>query len=114
MVWSCVPPAYSTPPPPLHPPWQALNLILLTSPEVRELRDQLREAASRPPGAALFTALYPCWTHSTGAVLSLCLLAQVRGGAQPVPAGPGEGAVLSLCLLAQVRGRCSACACWPR
>lgn len=56
---------------------QALNLILLTSPEVRELRDKLREAATRPSGASLFSALYPCWAHSTGAVLSLCLLAQV-------------------------------------
>ncbi|GAX78869.1 hypothetical protein CEUSTIGMA_g6308.t1 [Chlamydomonas eustigma] len=55
---------------------QALNLILLTSPEVRELRDQLREAGASPPGAALFASLYPCWTHSTGAVLSLCFLAQ--------------------------------------
>eukprot|EP00983_Pelagomonas_calceolata_P059957 1146150-Pelagomonas_calceolata.AAC.2 len=28
-------------------------------------------------GPALFAALYPCWAHSSGALLSLCLLAQV-------------------------------------
>lgn len=116
---------------PVHPgctPPQALNLILLTSPEVRGLREALAGAATgagsaaaaaaaagsaaTPPhggrgaggasgsgrvqqeaavqaqqqraavqqqqGAGLFAALYPCWAHSPGALLSLCLLAQVR------------------------------------
>ncbi len=81
----------------LRPPApQALNLILLTSPEVRDLREALAGAAApdaRPAahaagaavgggttsgGAALFAALYPCWSHSVGALLSLCFLAQVR------------------------------------
>eukprot|EP00878_Enallax_costatus_P013877 GHUV01014512.1.p3 GENE.GHUV01014512.1~~GHUV01014512.1.p3 ORF type:complete len:285 (+),score=121.59 GHUV01014512.1:2490-3344(+) len=56
---------------------QALNLILLTAGEVRELRDSLREAASSSNGTTNFTALYSCWSHSAGALLSLCLLAQV-------------------------------------
>ena len=60
---------------------QALNLILLTSPEVRELRELLREAGQDPRGAAFFNALYPCWSHSTGALLSLCFLAQVGAAA---------------------------------
>lgn len=54
---------------------QALNLILLTSPEVRELRQLLADASSNPQGAALFAALYPCWCHSAGALLSLCFAA---------------------------------------
>jgi hypothetical protein len=85
---------------------QALSLILLTSPEVRDVRETLRGAAvapdgssSRPPGSiqdqgsalsetdhppplsargpAMFAALYPSWAHAPGALLGLCLLAQV-------------------------------------
>mmetsp|Transcript_2306 Transcript_2306/g.5914 ORF Transcript_2306/g.5914 Transcript_2306/m.5914 type:complete len:925 (+) Transcript_2306:104-2878(+) len=91
---------------------QALNLILLTSPEVRGLREKLRGAAAPLPaqpstrvaatpeacvvsgrelqqkqhqqGPALFAALYPCWAHSSGALLSLCLLAQAYDHAYEV------------------------------
>lgn len=45
---------------------QALNLILLTASEVRELRDVLRDAASSASGSTNFTALYSCWSHSAG------------------------------------------------
>ncbi|GLC41783.1 hypothetical protein PLESTM_001239100 [Pleodorina starrii] len=53
-----------------------LNLILLTGPEMAELRDQLRRAAVDPAGAKLFTVLYPSWCYSAGALLSLCFVAQ--------------------------------------
>ncbi|GIL89811.1 hypothetical protein Vretimale_16501 [Volvox reticuliferus] len=53
-----------------------LNLILLTGPELAELRDQLRRAAVDPAGAKLFTVLYPSWCYSAGALLSLCFVAQ--------------------------------------
>ncbi|KAK9844103.1 hypothetical protein WJX81_004529 [Elliptochloris bilobata] len=55
---------------------QALNLILLTSPELRDLRALLQRAGAGGEGAALFSALYRSWCHSVGAVLSLCFLAQ--------------------------------------
>lgn len=44
--------------------------------QLADLRDMLREAATNPAGADLFAALYPSWSHSSGALLSLCLLAQ--------------------------------------
>ncbi|KAG2435963.1 hypothetical protein HXX76_007157 [Chlamydomonas incerta] len=53
-----------------------LNLILLTGPELAELRDQLRRAANDPAGARLFSVLYPSWCYSAGALLSLCFVAQ--------------------------------------
>ncbi|EFJ46562.1 hypothetical protein VOLCADRAFT_62382 [Volvox carteri f. nagariensis] len=53
-----------------------LNLILLTGPELAELRDQLRRAAVDPAGAKLFSVLYPSWCYSAGALLSLCFVAQ--------------------------------------
>ncbi|KXZ45904.1 hypothetical protein GPECTOR_49g488 [Gonium pectorale] len=53
-----------------------LNLILLTGPELAELRDQLRRAAVDPAGARLFSLLYPSWCYSAGALLSLCFVAQ--------------------------------------
>ncbi|KAK9810224.1 hypothetical protein WJX72_006988 [[Myrmecia] bisecta] len=55
---------------------QALNLILLTAPEVKEFRGLLAQAGSDPQGGELFTALYRSWSHSAGALLSLCFLAQ--------------------------------------
>ena len=44
--------------------------------QVRELRDLLREAQHASEGSTLFTSLYLCWSHSAGALLSLCFLAQ--------------------------------------
>lgn len=56
---------------------QALNLILLTAPELADLRGLLKETLSGPGGRDLFVALYASWCHSPMATVSLCLLAQV-------------------------------------
>jgi hypothetical protein len=70
----------------VHHTLQALNLILLTAGEVRELRDTLRDAAGSSSGSTNFKALYSCWSHSAGwftpesastrssSSVSLCLL----------------------------------------
>ncbi|EGF77115.1 hypothetical protein BATDEDRAFT_14265 [Batrachochytrium dendrobatidis JAM81] len=54
---------------------QNLNLILVTSPELSELRRRLKNLDSKD-GSALFATLYRSWCHNAVAVLSLCLLAQ--------------------------------------
>lgn len=61
---------------------QTLNGILHTSPALSGLRDVLRTTMGSKEGAALFLDLYPAWCHSPVAVLSLCLLAQVRHAAR--------------------------------
>ena len=48
---------------------QALNLLLLTSPELSSVRQTLKN-----PGSVLFDSLFPAWSHSCGAALSLCFL----------------------------------------
>lgn len=58
--------------------FQALNLILLTSSELYELRDLLKQSLVNPAGKDLFVSLYASWCHSPMAIISLCLLAQVR------------------------------------
>ncbi|XP_031271631.1 protein VAC14 homolog [Pistacia vera] len=55
---------------------QALNLILLTSSELSELRDLLKQSLVNPAGKELFVSLYASWCHSPMAIISLCLLAQ--------------------------------------
>ncbi|CAN7002850.1 hypothetical protein Bca4012_051992 [Brassica carinata] len=55
---------------------QALNLILLTSPELAKLRDLLKGSLVSREGKELFVALYASWCHSPMAIISLCLLAQ--------------------------------------
>ncbi|KAM7271617.1 hypothetical protein ACFE04_030831 [Oxalis oulophora] len=55
---------------------QALNLILLTSSELYELRDLLKQSLVKPAGKDLFVSLYASWCHSPMAIISLCLLAQ--------------------------------------
>lgn len=55
---------------------QALNLILLTSSELSELRDLLKHSLVNPAGKDLFLSLYSSWCHSPMAIISLCLLAQ--------------------------------------
>ncbi|XP_021909793.1 protein VAC14 homolog [Carica papaya] len=55
---------------------QALNLILLTSSELSELRDLLKQSLVNPAGKDLFVSLYASWCHSPMAIISLCLLAQ--------------------------------------
>ncbi|KFK33392.1 hypothetical protein AALP_AA5G006900 [Arabis alpina] len=55
---------------------QALNLILLTSPELSKLRSLLKGSLVNREGKELFVALYASWCHSPMAIISLCLLAQ--------------------------------------
>ncbi|KAM0936965.1 putative vacuole morphology and inheritance protein [Dioscorea sansibarensis] len=55
---------------------QALNLILLTSPELADLRNLLKQSLLNVTGKDLFVSLYASWCHSAMATISLCLLAQ--------------------------------------
>ncbi|XP_055802720.1 protein VAC14 homolog isoform X1 [Solanum dulcamara] len=55
---------------------QALNLILLTSPELSDLREHLKQSLVKDAGRDLFLSLYASWCHSPMAMISLCLLAQ--------------------------------------
>jgi Vacuolar protein 14 C-terminal Fig4p binding len=73
---------------------QNLNIILVTSPELAELRKRLKNLESRvrhqrmhmvrahhlssplQDGQILFTALYKSWCHNAVATFALCLLAQ--------------------------------------
>ncbi|XP_020613432.1 protein VAC14 homolog [Orbicella faveolata] len=52
-----------------------LNMILLTSSELFDLRDQLRELATAE-SCSLFCCLYQSWCHNPVATVSLCLLTQ--------------------------------------
>ena len=63
---------------------QALNLVLMTASETRGLRDALRKAGEHGNSEAegVFRGLYPAWSHSSGAALSLCLLCQAHGHAR--------------------------------
>ncbi|PON81799.1 Vacuole morphology and inheritance protein [Trema orientale] len=63
---------------------QALNLILLTSSELSELRDLLKKSLVNPAGKDLFVSLYASWCHSPMAIISLCLLAQTYQHASAV------------------------------
>lgn len=54
---------------------RTLNLILLTSSELFELRTTLRNITD-PKSALLFECLYRCWSHCPVSTLSLCLLSQ--------------------------------------
>ncbi|KAL4569460.1 hypothetical protein LXL04_025098 [Taraxacum kok-saghyz] len=63
---------------------QALNLILLTSSELSDLRDLLKQSLIKAPGQDLFLSLYASWSHSSMAIISLCLLAQAYQHASSV------------------------------
>ncbi|KMS97411.1 hypothetical protein BVRB_6g155400 [Beta vulgaris subsp. vulgaris] len=63
---------------------QALNLILLTSSELSELRELLKKSLVNSSGKDLFHALYASWCHSPMAIISLCLLAQTYQHASTV------------------------------
>ncbi|KAL9244201.1 hypothetical protein vseg_018003 [Gypsophila vaccaria] len=63
---------------------QALNLILLTSYELSELRELLKKSLIDNAGKDLFKALYASWCHSPMAIISLCLLAQTYQHASTV------------------------------
>ncbi|RHZ78805.1 hypothetical protein Glove_156g45 [Diversispora epigaea] len=54
---------------------QNLNSILITSPELSDLRKRLKNLETKD-GQMLFTALYKSWCHNPVATFSLCLLAQ--------------------------------------
>ncbi|KHG01887.1 Protein VAC14 [Gossypium arboreum] len=63
---------------------QALNLILLTSSELSELRGLLKQSLVNAAGKDLFVSLYASWCHSPMAIISLCLLAQMYQHASAV------------------------------
>nr|GMD19772.1 protein VAC14 homolog isoform X1 [Ipomoea batatas] len=63
---------------------QALNLILLTSSELSDLRDLLKQSLVNTAGKDLFLSLYASWCHSPMAVISLCFLAQAYQHASSV------------------------------
>ncbi|KAJ3187622.1 hypothetical protein HK101_009298, partial [Irineochytrium annulatum] len=54
---------------------QNLNIILITAPELSDLRRRLKNLETRD-GLILFAALYRSWCHNPVAAFSLCLLAQ--------------------------------------
>jgi vacuole morphology and inheritance protein 14 len=83
---------------------QALNLMLLTAPELADLRAQLHNALYDEEGAGLLCTLYKCWCHSACAALSLCLLARAYEHTERVihslaelPLGPWLLAQLDRC-----------------
>ncbi|KAK7348916.1 hypothetical protein VNO80_23689 [Phaseolus coccineus] len=63
---------------------QALNLILLTSSELSEIRDLLKQSLVTPAGKDLYDSLYASWCHSPMAIISLCFLAQTYQHASAV------------------------------
>ncbi|CAN0871729.1 Protein VAC14 homolog [Linum grandiflorum] len=63
---------------------RALNLILLTSSELAELRDLLKQSLVNAAGKDLFLSLYASWSHSPMAIISLCLLVQMYQHASAV------------------------------
>ncbi|KAK7370029.1 hypothetical protein VNO80_12080 [Phaseolus coccineus] len=63
---------------------QALNLILLTSSELSEIRYLLKQSLVDPAGKDLYVSLYASWCHSPMAIISLCLLAQAYQHASSV------------------------------
>ncbi|BAT72722.1 protein VAC14 homolog [Vigna umbellata] len=63
---------------------QALNLILLTSSELSEIRYLLKQSLVDPAGKDLYVSLYASWCHSPMAIISLCLLAQTYQHASAV------------------------------
>ncbi|XP_038984891.1 protein VAC14 homolog [Phoenix dactylifera] len=69
---------------------QALNLILLTSTELAELRALLKQSLVNSSGKDLFVSLYSSWCHSSMATISLCLLAQAYHHASSVIQSLGE------------------------
>lgn len=53
-----------------------LNLILLTSSELFELREMIKKSLMTQTGRELFTVLYRTWCFNPVSTLSLCLLSQ--------------------------------------
>ncbi|CAM0951079.1 unnamed protein product [Alopecurus aequalis] len=69
---------------------RALNVILLTSAELAELRSLLNKSMVDSHGKDLFVSLYPSWCHSPMATISLCLIAQAYNHASSVIQSLGE------------------------
>ncbi|XP_024389765.1 protein VAC14 homolog isoform X1 [Physcomitrium patens] len=80
---------------------QALNLILLTAPELAEMRSLLKLSLLNPAGGDLFVSLSSSWCHSSIATVSLCLLAQAYQHASAVIQALGESDI-NVNLLVQV------------
>ena len=53
---------------------QNLNVILITAPELADLRKRLKNIDSKDK-VHIFPVLYRCWSHNSVALFSLCLLA---------------------------------------
>lgn len=53
---------------------QNLNVILITAPELADLRKRLKNIDSKDKDH-IFPVLYRCWSHNSVALFSLCLLA---------------------------------------
>lgn len=69
---------------------QALNLILLTSLELAELRALLKQSLVNAAGRDFFLSLYASWCHSPMAMISLCLQAQAYNHASSIIQSLGE------------------------
>ncbi|KMZ69626.1 VAC14-like protein [Zostera marina] len=63
---------------------QVLNLILLTSSELADIRYILNQSLGDSSSRKLFVSLYPSWCHSPMATISLCLLTQAYHHASSV------------------------------
>jgi vacuole morphology and inheritance protein 14 len=68
---------------------QTLNMILITAPELSDMRRRLKNIDSRD-GMALFTSLYKSWCHNPIACFSLCLLSQAYEHASNLLTNFGE------------------------
>lgn len=55
---------------------QNLSNILITAPELSELRARLRSPNNTKDGVTFFTVLFRSWCHYPSAVIALCLLSQ--------------------------------------
>ena len=55
---------------------ETLNLLLLTTSELYELRQAIQECLQSTKGCQLFQTLFQSWCHNPVASLTLCLLAQ--------------------------------------
>lgn len=55
---------------------EALNLIVLTAPEMAQVRTLIRDSLTSKSGRQLFEGLYTCWCHNPVATFGLCLFAQ--------------------------------------
>lgn len=76
---------------------QALNSMLLTAPELKEVRKTLKETLTTLAGRDLYLALHRSWCHAPVATISLCLLAQVWSLVIIYDTLPYENCMISAC-----------------